>query len=180
MSLTNTENFEQYDGDDLTTDFTVTFPFQLKADLAVKLIAAGGAETDQVLDTDYTVVGDGDDDGGVVTMVTAPATGEILVIERVLDPTQTTQLSNVGEAYPETIEQALDRLTMLIQQIERSPFRVIGTGTAAQMAALEIDGGRYYGCLYLVRDGATERYYINVKNQAGTAYSWTLFFTSPV
>ncbi|NIV29431.1 MAG: hypothetical protein GWN58_07955, partial [Anaerolineae bacterium] len=56
-----------------------------ESDLKVYLVAADGTETLQTITTHYTVTGGGTPAAtGTVEMVTAPATGETLVILRVL------------------------------------------------------------------------------------------------
>ncbi|MEW8228494.1 MAG: SGNH/GDSL hydrolase family protein, partial [Candidatus Thiodiazotropha endolucinida] len=48
----------------------------------------------------------------------ALAVGEILNISRVVDTLQETDLQNQGGYFPEVVEDALDKLTMMIQQVE--------------------------------------------------------------
>lgn len=102
---------------------TVAFPFTFKTfdetDLVVVLTSSAGVETTKTLTTHYTVSLNADQNnnpGGTVTMLTAPANGETLTIARELSALQETDIANGGGFYPEVLEDALDRLTMLSQQ----------------------------------------------------------------
>lgn len=106
---------------------TIAFPFGGKiiseADLIVEVLDADGAADLQELDVDYTVSGAGDDAGCAVTFTLPPATGTV-VIRRLLDLEQSTDIRNSPRFYPETHEEVFDALVMIDQQqqeeIERS------------------------------------------------------------
>lgn len=106
-----------YNGNGSTVNFAFSNKFFENSDLVVKLIALDTTETVQVLDSDYTVTGAGSSSGGTVTMAVAPAVGEILTIERVLALTQEVDYTSGGAFPAETHERALDRLTMIAQQV---------------------------------------------------------------
>ena len=78
-----------YTANGSTTAFAVTWPFFETDDLVVILISSDGSEAVQTITTEYTVSGGTDSDGlpatGTVTMVTAPAVGQQLRIERATD-----------------------------------------------------------------------------------------------
>ena len=70
---------------------------------------------------DYAInFGAGLHSGGQITLAAAQTSegGEFLVIERRIPVTQTTDLTNVGQVYPETVELALDKIVMMLQQME--------------------------------------------------------------
>ncbi|HBR6841001.1 TPA: hypothetical protein L9204_005061, partial [Klebsiella pneumoniae] len=73
-------------------------------------------ETTLTLDTDYTLTGAGDSDGGTLTL-TETHDGAILLIARSPDATQQTSYVATGKFPATSHERALDKLTMLIQQI---------------------------------------------------------------
>ncbi len=73
-------------------------------------------ETTLTLDTDYTLTGAGDSDGGTLTL-TESHNGAILLIARSPDATQQTSYVATGKFPATSHERALDKLTMLIQQI---------------------------------------------------------------
>lgn len=116
MTITSLVKEATFSGNGVTTVFPIVFPFLVDSDLAVTLVNASGIPTLQLLTTQYTVSGAGDPGGGSVTMLVAPASGTSLVVERVVAETQETDLQNQGAYYAETIEAALDKLTMLAQQ----------------------------------------------------------------
>lgn len=130
MTVTNeTEISPLYSGNGVTTAFATGFYFIAAADIAVILIDTDGVEHLQTITAHYTVSGAGNQAGGTVTMVTAPATGESLIIIRDLDFTQETDYIE-GTAFPATShETALDKLTMIVQQlsstINRAPLASI-------------------------------------------------------
>jgi len=75
-----------------------------------------GVETTQTLTTDYTVTNAGNDLGGNVVFNTAPADGNTVFIRRSLPITQLTDYVENDPFPAESHEDALDKLTMLIQQ----------------------------------------------------------------
>lgn len=116
MTISTTENRISYNGNGVTVAFAFPYLFLANDDLDVYLVAADGTSTLLTIVTDYNVTGAGVGSGGTVTMVVAPATGERLVIARVVSMVQETDYIS-GEAFPaESHERALDRLTMIAQQ----------------------------------------------------------------
>ena len=132
MTVTNiTEISPLYAGNGTTTAFATGFYFTAAADLAVYLITSAGVEQLQTLTAHYTVSGAGNQSGGTVTMVTAPATDQKLVIVRDLDFNQPTDYIE-GTSFPAAShETALDRLTMMVQQlsstVDRAPVSSLAT-----------------------------------------------------
>jgi hypothetical protein len=103
-----------------------TFPFTFKvfaaADLdVVRLNSSTGVESTLVLNSDYSVTLNGDQNsnpGGSITLLAgALATGFTLVITSDIANLQPTDLTNQGGFYPEVITDSLDRATIQIQQI---------------------------------------------------------------
>lgn len=129
MAVTSETTQVQYNGDDSTTEFAVPFYFLADGDIAVYLDG-----TLQTITTHYTVAGAGITSGGTVTMVTAPATGEKLTIIRDVALTQSVDYVENDTFPAETHEQALDRLTMISQQLSetqtRTPSFAIDTPTS--------------------------------------------------
>jgi hypothetical protein len=126
-----------YNGNSATVAFAVSWPF-FTGSLLVTAISATGVETVQTLGTHYSVAGGTDANGlpatGTVTMVTAPATGTQLRIDRVTPRTQSTTY-NTNDAFPaKTIEGALDRALLLSQEVDATVagvtvMRRINSGT---------------------------------------------------
>lgn len=120
MTLAATAPRVQYNGDGVTTSFSVTFTFWAATDLKVILTAADGVETTWDNGTQYTVTG-GDGSTGTVVVSSSPtdytpATGAKLTIKSNLPNVQATSLP-LGGALPSTaIEEQVDRAVRLIQQ----------------------------------------------------------------
>jgi len=125
MTVSSTTTRVSYSGNGTTTAFAVPFYFLASGDLLVVLRSATGVETTQVLGTNYTVTGAGVSSGGTVTMTAAPAAGVTLVISRNAALTQTTDLLPNDRLPAESIETALDKLTMLSQQLDETTDRSI-------------------------------------------------------
>jgi hypothetical protein len=115
-------------GNGTTTAFSVTWPF-FSGSLLVTLISSAGVETVKTISTHYTVSGGTDSNGlpatGTVTMLTAPASGETLRIERVTPRTQATTYTT-NDAFPaKTTEAAFDKLHLLMQEVLYETDRAI-------------------------------------------------------
>jgi hypothetical protein len=117
MTISSTANRISYAGDDSTTEFSFPYLFLANNDLVVILVSSGGVETTKTITTHYTVSGAGVATGGTVTMVTAPATGETLVIIRTEQFTQGLDLVENDPFPSDLVEQQFDILTMLTQQL---------------------------------------------------------------
>ncbi len=135
MTVSNEEYRNDYDGNDSTTVFPVDFYFLADAELLVVLTDAADVETTLILDTDYTVQDAGVPTGGSVTLVVPPATGEKLTIVRNMPLTQLTDYEENDQFPAESHETALDRLTMLVQQLQEEVNRAsktpVGQGGSA-------------------------------------------------
>jgi hypothetical protein len=117
MTVSSELNRKEYAGNGVTVAFaTSPVVFFDEADLEVYVVVdATGVATLKTISTHYTVSG-GDGAVGTVTMLTAPATGETLVIVRNLSLVQEVDLVNNDSSDAEVIEDALDKLTMMAQQ----------------------------------------------------------------
>ena len=125
MTVSSSTNRVSYSGDDSTTVFAYTFKVFDKGDLTVILRSSNGTETTQTITTNYTVSGVGNANGGNVTMVTAPATGETLVILREQGLTQGLDLVPNDPFPANSIEDSLDKLTFMVQQQQEELGRTI-------------------------------------------------------
>lgn len=143
MTLSNQQYRVQYNGNGATTVFSVPFPFLANGDLTVIKTSSASVDTTLSITTHYTLTGAGGTSGSL-TMLTAPATGEKLTIIRVLTLTQGVDYVENDPFPAETHEGALDRLTMISQQLQEEVDRSLkapstastnGSITAAQMVA---------------------------------------------
>lgn len=145
MSISSeTRKAGPFDGNDVTVDFPFAFKVFAEADLLVVLADADGVETELTLTTDYTVALNGDQEvspGGTVTVLAPPATGNTLTISSAMEVLQPLSLTNAGGFYPRVLNDALDRLTIIAQQlgerISRSLKLAISTpaGVSAELPA---------------------------------------------
>ena len=159
MALETTVNRVTYAGNGSTTAFSFPYYFLAQGDLVVIVTTAAGVATTQTIATQYTVSGVGVAAGGTVTMVTAPASGETLTIYRDPGLTQGVDLIENDSLPAETLEQALDRLTMITQRLKDRVDRSI----------ILADGFVDSFTLTLPSDLATAGYYLQV-NAAGNGF----------
>lgn len=117
MTVSTEVDHNDYTGNGVTTSFPYTFRIFHKSDLVVQVVDLDENITELVLDTDYTVTGDGGYQGGNVILSTALTSGYQISISRELPVTQETDLRNQGKFFAEVHEDAFDKLTMLIQQV---------------------------------------------------------------
>jgi hypothetical protein len=121
MTVSSSVNRNDYAGNGSTTNFAVSFRFLQNSDVKATLRDASGVETLQVETTNYALTGAGDAGGGTLVMLVAPPTGTTLTIQRDVPATQETDYVENDEFPAESHEDALDKLTMLVQQnIENS------------------------------------------------------------
>ena len=116
MTISSTATKVSYSGDASTVAFAYTFKIYATSELDVIVRDADGAETTKTLTTHYSVSGAGEDAGGTVTFVTAPAATEVVVIRRALALTQATDYVENDPFPAASHEDALDRLTIISQQ----------------------------------------------------------------
>ncbi len=122
------------------------FPFAFKVFAAtdldvIRLASSTGVESTLVLNSDYSVTLNGDQNsnpGGSITLLAgALASGFTLTITSDIANLQPTDLTNQGGFYPEVITDSLDRATIQIQQIsdigDRTLKIPISDGTGLDM-----------------------------------------------
>lgn len=116
-------------GNGATTNFPFTFKVFKKQDVKVTLTTDAGTDIELVLDSDYLVTLNADQDaspGGTVTYprVGSPmATGFKLTLSGGLANTQPTDIQNSGGFYPQVLEDMSDRSTIQIQQLQEEVDR---------------------------------------------------------
>ena len=109
-----------YDGDGVVTSFPFYFKIFKAEDVLVVRADSAGAETTLVLNSDYTVTLAPDQNtspGGTVVLAGALMISTTLTIASRLLNLQPVDLTNQGGFYPRVINDALDRLTILVQQL---------------------------------------------------------------
>ena len=125
MTVSTNINKATFNGSGSTGPFTFNFRFYMNTEISVLLVASDGTDTLLVEGTDYTLTGAGSYGGGLVTLTTALAVGTQLVIMRLVDLLQSTEIRNLGTFFPEIHEDVFDRMVMMIQQISEMAERAI-------------------------------------------------------
>lgn len=115
MTVSSSTSKVQYNGDGSTTVFAYTFKVFDQDDLTVIIRSSLGTETTKTITTDYTVSGVGEAGGGNVTMLTAPASGETITILREQPLAQGLDLVPNDPFPAQSLEDALDKLTFMVQ-----------------------------------------------------------------
>lgn len=165
-----------FDGNDSTTVFPFTFKVFTAADLRVVLTDTNGVESDLVLTSDYTVSLNADQDASPGGSVTYPvsgsplATGEKLTLVNALEFKQLTDLQNGGAWYPQTVEDALDRVTMLAQRNNEEISRQIIAPVSDETVDLTLPAVNARASKFLGFDG----------NGEPIAVDWGDSLTAPV
>ena len=119
MTVSTDTRRVQYATNGTTGPFTVTFPFLESSHLAVTHTDSSGVDTALVLNVDYTVSGT-----NISTTVSYPAGGTI-TIDRDIAITQELDLRDGDEFPADSVEDALDKLTMILQQISVEAGRTL-------------------------------------------------------
>lgn len=138
MTITTTAIKAVAQGNGANTSWPYTFLIPAESDLVVTLVTIASGNEVVVSPANYSVTGIGNDAGGQVTYpLVGPALSALykIVVERVLPLTQDTDLVNQGGAYPQDIEDALDYLTMAVQQLQDQINRSIVFSVADSVAA---------------------------------------------
>lgn len=119
-----------YIGNNAATVFGFAFKVFLDADLlAVETETETGTDTVLTLDSDYSVSLNADQDnnpGGTITLLKgALATGFTLVITTAIAELQPTAVTNQSGFYPDILNNALDLVTILVQQLKEQAGRAL-------------------------------------------------------
>ena len=113
-----------YEGNGVATSFSFNFKVFVGSDVLVVRTDLDGVESTLTIGTDYTVDLNVDQDaspGGSVDLPAPLAAGFKLTMGSRVPDLQPSVFTNLGGFYPDILNTALDRLTILIQQlIERS------------------------------------------------------------
>ncbi|OYW87813.1 MAG: hypothetical protein B7Z23_13420, partial [Pseudomonadales bacterium 32-61-5] len=86
MTVQTSTNVASFNGDGANKVFPIGYKFNSAADLVVTLID-DDAKTTQILtlNSDFTVTGAGDEEGGAVTLAVAPTDVQRLKVSRIVD-----------------------------------------------------------------------------------------------
>nr|WP_175800917.1 phage tail fiber protein [Burkholderia anthina] len=131
MTVNTSTQSVTYDCDGSTTAFPIPFYFLLNEDIVASL-SQNGIGSGLVFGTDFSLSGAGNPNGGTLTMFVAPAAGIQLDIERQVAITQQREYQQNDPFPAKTTEKALDKLTMICQQI----WSIFGGGSPDKSRAL--------------------------------------------
>lgn len=183
MTVSSPDSSITHDCDGISTVFAVPFYFLQPTDLVVSLIDSDPAVEPVllVLGTDYTVAGAGVATGGAVTTISAYSVGDQITIERVVPVTQETAYQ-ANDPFPaKTHERALDKLTMIAQQLWRlvgggnpllSRFLMLGSRDINGAGAYRANGNRIRDLGDPIADqDAANRRYVDAADAGVRAYA---------
>lgn len=131
-------------GNGVATQFPFTFKVFATSDLVVVKTDAAQVDTTLVLDSDYSVSLNADQDNNPGGTITYPisgsplATGESLIAYGDISYLQPADIVNQSGFYPRVVENGFDRLTMLIQQVLGLARRAIRVPVSAQAVDTEL------------------------------------------
>lgn len=126
MSVTQTATrIAREAGNGAKVAFDFSFKIFDETDLIVYNESSSGVYTEKVLTTHYTVDFDSDDESGTVTWVTAPANGTYSVIVGDMPQTQGTTFPREGSSPAKDYENAYDRHTILLQEMQEELNRCV-------------------------------------------------------
>jgi len=142
MTVSSTTTKVSYNGDNSTTVFAYTFKIFDDDDITVILrTVATGTESVQTKTTDYSVSGVGNTNGGNITFVTAPASGVTVVLLRETAQTQTTDYTPNDPFPASSHEDALDKVTLIVQDQQEELNRALKLSRTNTMASTEFTVG---------------------------------------
>jgi hypothetical protein len=139
-------------GNGSTTAFPFTFKVFTASDLVVTRANTAGAETVLTMGTNYTVslnANQNTNPGGTVTLTSALASNFRLVITSAVPNLQPVDITNNGGFYPKVINDALDRVTILSQQIALDASRSVKVPVTS-----DVTGDELRDQLFTARDQA--------------------------
>ena len=135
------------------TGLIVSYPFSYKvfqaADVLVVRTDLSGTETTLALGTDYTVTLNSNQDaspGGTVNPVAAAPTGYLTTLSSQVAALQPVVLTNSGGFYPTVLNDAMDRLTIIVQQLKEQMSRAVTTSISSSISPATLTG--YIVALY--------------------------------
>lgn len=130
-------------GNGTNTAFPFTFKVFLSSEVLATYLDATGNELALTLGTDYTVALNADQNaapGGTVTLLWVPASGTYITLTSQVTNTQNLALTNAGGFYPTSINDALDRIVIQVQQLAeqiaraaKAPLSGIGSLTPSSL-----------------------------------------------
>jgi hypothetical protein len=171
MTVSSTSSRVVLAGDGTNTGWPFGFQVNSQADLAVTYVDASGNET-ALSPSVYSVTGFGLPAGGTVSYPLSGSPigiGTTLAIQRIVSPTQPTSISNQGAMWPQVIEAALDRVTMIVQGFIDTVNRCLQISPADGAALNPLPAAPLRAGMWLAFDGSGQPVAAEAVGQAGVA-----------
>lgn len=130
-----------YVGNDVSTSFSFAFKVFSSGDVIVVLTNPSEEESILVEGDDYTVTLNDDQDtspGGSIEKTSALADGYLLTVTSGMENLQPVEITNLGGFYPSVLNSALDRMTILIQQVSEQVDRAVKTPISSGLTPDEL------------------------------------------
>jgi hypothetical protein len=141
MAVTSEISSVSYAGNNSSViAYAVPFLFYKQEHVEALVIDADGVETELNLTSDFTVTGEGDEDGGTLTTTAAWDSSHTITIRRsapILQPFVFEEGQRLGM---KTLEKALDWITMHVQKA----IRIASDVAAGLLGKANIDGGNEF------------------------------------
>lgn len=171
MAVSNLAVAETYPGDGSTTSFLIPFAFMENTQVQV-LLTNLETEAEEILvqGTGFTVTG-GDPGTHVETVDTYDSDYEITVY-RETEKTQEAEDIDTGNFRPESFEDALDKLTMIVQELSRSVGLVESSSLAGDGALIRL-ADQSVAAVGTVTVGTNQRMLKNVQGSGGAVTAST-------
>lgn len=133
------------------TVFDYDFPIFDAVDLRVYV-----GDVLQSIGTDYTVQGEGNENGGTVTFTSGRSSGQQITIYRLMPIERLTDMAQNGPMRAADFNQELDRITMYLQEVRRDMdrslrFGILGNSPSPELSPIDNWKDRY---LYVDSSGA--------------------------
>lgn len=138
MTVSATTAKDQYTGTGSLQVFAYTFRILDETHVKVEVEDVNGTITTQTLTTHYTVSGVGSSSGGNITFVTAPAATDTIIITRNVPLSQTTDYVENDPFPAASHEDALDKLTMIAQQLDEATDRAVKVPVSSTITDLTL------------------------------------------
>lgn len=173
MTVSSTNYKNTYSGNSSTTVFAYTFRILDDDDILVQLKnTSTGVLTTKTKTTDYTVSGVDSASGGNITFVTAPTTGNTVVLTRTMTFTQETDYNEYDTFPASSHETALDKLTMENLQLKENVDRTIRFDAAVSGVSTTIVGTPAAYNTVQVNAGATALEFVTAVDLGAGGYTF--------
>jgi len=116
------------------TDFDYTFPIFADEDLVIEVDGVV-----QALDTDYTVSGEGDDEGGTATFTSGLVGGEIVTLYSDMTIERRTDIAQNGPWSSSDYNDEMDRIFLILRELKDSVARCLRVPVSAEVDDADIE-----------------------------------------